>query len=124
MENETTTTLTANNTTDSGKNPKGNRGRKSGTPKTGGRQKGTPNKITKSVREKLEKIVTRNMRTIQRDLDNIAEPKDRLLILEKFMAYIVPKQSAVKAEINNLSPDDVQTVTDSLLKSLTDEQNN
>ena len=99
-------------------------GRPPGIPRTGGRQKGTPNKITKSVREKLEKIVTRNMRTIQRDLDNIADPKDRLIILEKFMAYVVPKQSAVKAEINNLSPDDVQTVTDSLLKSLTDEQNN
>ena len=98
-------------------------GRPPGTPRTGGRQKGTPNKITKSVREKLEKIVTRNMRTIQRDLDNIADPKDRLMILEKFMAYIVPKQSAVKAEINNLSPDDVQTVTDTLLKSLTDDRN-
>ena len=123
MENENTT-LSTNHTTDTGKNSKGSRGRKSGTPKTGGRQKGTPNKITKSVREKLEKIVTRNMRTIQRDLDNIADPKDRLMILEKFMAYIVPKQSAVKAEINNLSPDDVQTVTETLLKSLTYEQNN
>ena len=122
MENETTTPTT-NSTTDTGKNPKGSRGRKTGTPKTGGRQKGTPNRITKTVREKLEKIVTRNMRTIQRDLDNIADPKDRLMILEKFMAYIVPKQSAVKAEINNLSPDDVQTVTESLLKSLTDERN-
>ena len=124
MENETSTTPTNYSTTDNGKNPKENRGRKPGTPRTGGRQKGTPNRITKTVREKLEKIVTRNMRTIQRDLDNIADPKDRLMILEKFMAYIVPKQSAVKAEINNLSPDDVQTVTDSLLKSLTDEQNN
>lgn len=123
MENETNI-LSKNHTTDNGENPQGNRGRKPGTQKTGGRQKGTPNKITKSVREKLEKIVSWNMRTIQRDLDNIADPKDRLMILEKFMAYIVPKQSAVKAEINNLSPDDVQTVTDSLLKSLTDEQNN
>ena len=104
------------------RNP-GTPGGRPGTPKTGGRQKGTPNKVTKSLRRTLEKIVNRNARTIQRDLDAL-EPKDRLLLLEKFMQYIVPKQSAIKAEISDLSPEDVEAVTATLLDSLKADENN
>lgn len=97
-------------------------GRPPGTPRSGGRQKGTPNKVTKSVRNILEKVISRNARHFQRDLDAL-EPKDRLIILEKFMQYIVPKQSAIKAEINNLSPDEVEAVTAQLLESLKNNDN-
>lgn len=107
-------------TTDTDKTPKNAPGRPKGTPKSGGRQKGTPNKITKSVRNVLEKVISRNARHIQRDLDAL-DPKDRLTILEKFMQYVVPKQSAIKAEITDLSPDDIETVTAMLLESLNDE---
>lgn len=95
-------------------------GRPRGTPKTGGRQKGTPNKVTKTVRGMFEKIISRNARHIQRDLDAL-EPKDRLILLEKFMQYVVPKQSAIKAEISNLNPDEVDAVTAQLLESLKSE---
>lgn len=95
-------------------------GRPPGTQKTGGRQKGTPNKLTKNVRNTLEKIISKNARHIQRDLDAL-EPKDRLLLLEKFMQYIIPKQASVKAEIENLTPEQLEAVTDELLESLKEE---
>lgn len=98
-------------------NPKNKIGRPPGTPKTGGRKKGTPNKITKAVRAQLVKIINRNVRNIQTDLDSL-EPKDRLTILEKLMQYVVPKQSAIKAEISDLSPDEVDAVAAQLLESL------
>lgn len=98
-------------------NSKNKIGRPPGTPKTGGRKKGTPNKITKAVRAQLVKIINRNVRNIQTDLDSL-EPKDRLTILEKLMQYVVPKQSAIKAEISDLSPDEVDAVAAQLLDSL------
>lgn len=107
-------------TTNTNKTPGKAPGRPKGTPKSGGRQKGTPNKVTKSVRNVLEKVISRNARHIQRDLDAL-EPKDRLTLLEKFMQYVVPKQSAIKAEITDLSPEDIETVTAMLLESLNDE---
>ncbi len=97
--------------------PNKKKGRPPGTPKTGGRVKGTPNKITKAVRSQLVKIINRNVRNIQNDLDSL-DPKDRLVILEKLMQYVVPKQSAIKAEISDLSPDEVDAVAAQLLESL------
>lgn len=99
------------------KEPTPTPGRPRGTPKTGGRQKGTPNKITKAVRTTLVKVINRNMRTIQRDFDAL-DPKDRLLLLEKFMQYVVPKQSTIKAEISDLNEDELNSVATRILNEI------
>jgi hypothetical protein len=72
--------------------PKG----KSGNPN--GRPKGAPNKATAEMRLFLEKLLKQNRKQIVEDLRAL-EPKDRLLILEKFMQYAVPKMQTVTAEV-------------------------
>ena len=77
-------------------------GRKKGTVKTGGRQKGSPNKITKAVKECITNMLTEytNSKTFFEDFATL-EPKERLMIAEKLMNYIVPKMQSVAVEDNN-----------------------
>ncbi len=62
--------------------------------KTGGRAKGTPNHDTATFKEFLNELITSNRGKIKKDLKSLS-PKDRLIILEKFMAYCYPKPQAI-----------------------------
>lgn len=66
-------------------------GRQKGTPKTGGRQAGTPNKVTGTIKDFLANVIDSNREQIEKDLKAL-EPKDRLVMLERFMQYITPKK--------------------------------
>ncbi len=59
--------------------------------KTGGRQKGTPNKITAEIREFLASLVFDNMDLIRQDVRNMT-PEQRASFLPKILPYIAPKQ--------------------------------
>ena len=70
-----------------------------GTPKTGGRQAGTPNKFTGTIKDFVTNLVNDNRQQIIDDI-KVLRPKDRLMVLERFMQYVVPKQQAVSADVN------------------------
>lgn len=74
-------------------------GRQKGTKKTGGRQKGSPNKVTSAVKECISKVLTdyTNSDTFVKDFAEL-EPKERLMIAEKLMNYVVPKMQSVAVE--------------------------
>lgn len=74
-------------------------GRQKGTIKTGGRQKGSPNKVTSAVKECISKMLTdyTNSKTFLKDFAEL-EPKERLMIAEKLMNYVVPKMQSVAVE--------------------------
>lgn len=74
-------------------------GRQKGTIKTGGRQKGSPNKVTSAVKECISKVLTdyTNSETFLKDFAEL-EPKERLMIAEKLMNYVVPKMQSVAVE--------------------------
>ncbi len=74
-------------------------GRPRGTPKTGGRKKGVPNKVTTDLREWVNGLIDRNRLQIEEDLKEL-EPKDRLQILEKFISYVLPKMQSSDIKIN------------------------
>ena len=74
-------------------------GRKKGTPKTGGRKKGTPNKITGTLQEFITNLIDENREQIVKDI-KVLDSKDRLLILSKFIPFVIPKQSDIKIENN------------------------
>lgn len=58
--------------------------------KTGGRAKGTPNKTTSAVRDWLISLINNSRSQIEKDLKSL-EPKDRLLMIEKLLPYVMPK---------------------------------
>lgn len=81
--------------------------------KTGGRKAGTPNKVTKSVRESLRDVLTSyingtgiNGNSLEADLGQIKEPAARLAIIAKYLPYAAPKLQSVSFnsdETRNLS---------------------
>ena len=81
--------------------------------KTGGRKAGTPNKVTKSVRESLRDALTGYINGINEknyslftDLMQIQEPAGRLAMVAKFLPCVAPKLQSVSFnndESRNLS---------------------
>lgn len=70
--------------------------------KTGGRKAGTPNKVTKTVRESLRDAITGYLNGINekgfslaQDLMQIEEPAGRLAMVAKFLPYVAPKLQSV-----------------------------
>lgn len=63
--------------------------------KTGGRTKGTPNKTTKTIREKLSEVTSDyyNSDKFFQDLAQL-EPKDRVMLIERLTNYVAPKMQS------------------------------
>jgi hypothetical protein len=55
-----------------------------------GKPKGSANKTTIELRETFQKILKKNIRQIQSDLQQL-EPKDRLRIILQMSEFIIPK---------------------------------
>ena len=67
--------------------------------KYGGRQKGTPNRMTKELRLILKDLLYTEIEALQDRLDAL-EPKERVELLIKLMPYVLPKTTAVSHTIN------------------------
>ena len=72
-------------------------GRPRGQPKTGGRKKGTPNKVTGDLREWLAGFLDRNRGQLENDFAAL-EPGERIFAFSRLIGYIIPKQQAVTVE--------------------------
>lgn len=59
------------------------------TPGTGGRPKGSPNKATGDLREWINTFVEGNRDQLEKDWKKLS-PKDRLILFEKLLKYVVP----------------------------------
>jgi hypothetical protein len=69
--------------------------------KTGGRQAGTPNKVSHEVREL---IVSLSEKYLASDLESL-EPRDRAVILTRLLSYVVPRPASEPPEPSyNLEP--------------------
>ena len=67
--------------------------------KYGGRQKGTPNKLTKELRTLLKDIMYDELEQIQEHLGAL-NPKYRVELLIKLMPYILPKTTSISHTTN------------------------
>ena len=62
--------------------------------KTGGRQAGTPNKLTNELRAELKNALHHELSLLPFTLRQLA-PKERLEILAKLIPYVLPKIESV-----------------------------
>ena len=69
--------------------------------KYGGRQKGTPNRLIKELRESLALIMKSEIELLPQHLKNL-EIKDRLSLLVRLLPYLMPK--AELEELNSNEP--------------------
>ena len=67
--------------------------------KYGGRQKGTPNRITKELRSLLKDVMYDEIGALQERLDTL-NPKERVELLIKLMPYALPKVTSVSHTTN------------------------
>ena len=67
--------------------------------KYGGRQKGTPNKLTKELRSVLKDILYQELEQIQEHLETL-NSKERVELLIKLMPYVLPKVTSISHTTN------------------------
>lgn len=67
--------------------------------KTGGRGKGTENKVTSDIREKFNQLLIDNLEAISDDIKALS-PKDRINILLQLSKFIVPQLKATEISTN------------------------
>ncbi len=82
--------------------------------KTGGRKKGTPNKVSGDMKAVLAAFCSDyyNSGEFLKDFLNL-DPKDRLDIFTKILPYFTPKMQAVQADINAAV---TKTIEDELIR--------
>jgi len=62
--------------------------------KYGGRQKGTPNRLTKELRTILKDVLYNELERIEELLESL-EPKERLELVVKLIPFILPKSDTL-----------------------------
>ena len=67
--------------------------------KYGGRQKGTPNKLTKEIRTVLKDLIYKELDEIQEHLDSL-EPKQRIEVVIKLIPYVLTKVDSISHSAN------------------------
>lgn len=70
-----------------------------GRQKTGGRKKGTPNKVTAITKDVLAEIADGLRGQLADDLA-VLDPKDRVAAFIKLVEYVVPKPQRLDVEMN------------------------
>jgi len=67
--------------------------------KTGGRSAGTPNVVTRELRDVLKRIVSNELEQLETTLQGM-EPAKRLEIVIKLIPYVLPKVEPVPMDKN------------------------
>lgn len=92
-----------------------------GKGRMGGRQKGTPNKTTSTLREMLSECVSRYHQSGQFEEDlNELDPHSRAVLMEKYTAYLAPKMKSVDVDVTGTV--DVKTIEDRLAELAAEEE--
>ena len=75
--------------------------------KTGGRKKGTPNKVTKELRTLLKDILYHELDNLEERLEDLT-PKERIETLIKLMPFAFPKLDKIHPTTNEPMDWDIQ----------------
>lgn len=91
-------------------------GRKPGTQKTGGRQKGTPNKLTSSLRQKVASFVESKLDGLEAMWEDELDAKERLQLLKDLLKYVLPPPRETEDEPEADAKDPLRELIESLKK--------
>ncbi len=81
------------------------RGLKKGeTNNPNGRPAGTPNKVTKELRERIQSFLEDNWQQIEKDFATL-DPEKRVMLFEKLLQYTVPRLQATDLTIDDKKVD-------------------
>lgn len=96
-----------------------------GKGRLGGRSRGTPNKITTSLKEWLKNLLERNATLIEEDFKKL-DPPTRIRLFEKLLTYALPKQASVQSVVKfeELSDEQLDEITKRLIGDMSDEDTN
>lgn len=83
--------------------------------KYGGRKKGTPNKDTRELRERLSDLIDMNFNKLQTDLDNL-DPKERVNTVIKLLDFALPKLRSIENKVDFMQLSDEQI--DQIIKEI------
>lgn len=76
--------------------------RAKGTPKTGGRKKGTPNKTTAQIKELVVQLVGDNIEEFKNEFKTLETP-EKISIIKNLLPYVIPRQTETKHTIDEQS---------------------
>lgn len=79
-----------------------------GQPKTGGRQKGTPNIKSSSLRKRFQDFADENLEAVIEAWNAIDDPKDKVKAYIDICGYALPKLQAVQLDANISHASDVE----------------
>lgn len=79
-----------------------------GQPKTGGRTKGTPNKLAYALRDKIREFSEDNFEEVIAAWHQIDEPKDKIKAYIDLCAYAIPKLQAIQMDANVSHQSDIE----------------
>jgi len=88
--------------------------------KTGGRKKGIGNKVTTTLRQRIDLFINRNFEAIQDEYDTLPA-KEKLNFISQLFAYSVPKLASTTSDVNiktkleELSTDQLEKVVNQVL---------
>lgn len=93
---------------------------KSGNPN--GRPPGKPNKVTGTIRDFVASLINENRDRIRKDIAGL-EPKERLLLIERLLQYVIPKMASSTSDIRleQLNDAELTSIASDILNRMNDE---
>ena len=86
-----------------------------GSEKTGGRVKGSTNKITKELRERIKDFLENNFEKIELDFSKL-EPIQKVTVFPSYLKFVLPalQASSVDLNISKLSDEELNQLLQTL----------
>jgi len=75
-----------------------------------GRPRGAKGKTSEVIRDSIRKFLAKNITSLQKDYDKL-EPKDRLLLYERLLKFVVPSP---EFDLGKLSEQDLDLIIERL----------
>lgn len=85
--------------------------------KTGGRVKGTPNKVSTQIKEMINDFVACNIEDLQTTYNQL-DAKEKLAFLERLLKFVIPTQNQSEININSLSESDLDALIERITNNL------